>query len=199
MPIVMIDAIARSVHVIPIGAGLHAAGLLTMVRSAASCSRSVSSRRTGDRRVLVANTALAILSRAAPQLNILSVPSSPDRHRLVSLSASIPSLAPLPGWSGVYVNTLDKVLSALVRRASDGRPSRVRTHRGSHPRRREEARDEGGFAQSGTDRRHVAARKRHVLSMVAPMAAADCSRSWTRAVDDRQHLARSRIGHDADA
>ena len=122
--LVMIDAVAKSVHVVPIGGGLHAAGL----------------RRDGAQRgvlfglglqfaapviaaVLVANTALAILSRAAPQLNILSV-AFPMQIGigLFALAASIPFVGAFyHGWSGVYNNTLDHVLQRVrARRSRNG-------------------------------------------------------------------------------
>jgi flagellar biosynthetic protein FliR len=67
--------------------------------------------------VLVANTALAILSRAAPQLNILSV-AFPIQIGIgmVALSATVPFIGAFyHGWSGVYNNTLDHVFGALAR------------------------------------------------------------------------------------
>jgi flagellar biosynthetic protein FliR len=70
--------------------------------------------------ILVANTALAILSRAAPQLNILSV-AFPVQIGigLISLGASIPFIGAFyHGWSGVYNGTLDRFFAALVRGVS---------------------------------------------------------------------------------
>lgn len=69
--------------------------------------------------VLVANTALAILTRAAPQLNVLSV-AFPIQIGigLVALGASIPFVGAFyRGWSGVYTNTLDHAFAALTRGA----------------------------------------------------------------------------------
>ena len=116
--LVMIDAVAKSTRVIPIGSGLHAAGLLAMVRSASVLfGLGLQFAAPVIATVLVANTALAVLSRAAPQLNILSV-AFPVQIGLglVALAASIPFVGAFyHGWSGVYNNTLDHVLSAFVR------------------------------------------------------------------------------------
>jgi flagellar biosynthesis protein FliR len=115
--LVMIDAVAKSVRVIPIGSGLHAAGLVAMVRSASVLfGLGLQFAAPVIAAVLVANTALAVLSRAAPQLNILSV-AFPVQIGigLVALAASIPFVGAFyHGWSGVYNNTLDRVLSAFV-------------------------------------------------------------------------------------
>lgn len=116
--LVMIDAIAKSVHVAPIGGGLHAAGLHAMVRGASLLfALGLQFAAPVIAAVLVANTALAILSRAAPQLNILSV-AFPVQIGigLISLGASIPFIGAFyHGWSGVYNGTLDRFFAALVR------------------------------------------------------------------------------------
>jgi flagellar biosynthetic protein FliR len=118
--LVMIDAIGRSTQIIPIGSGLHAAGLLTMVRSASVLfGLGLQFAAPVIAAVLVANTALAILSRAAPQLNLLSV-AFPVQIGvgLVALAASVPFIGAFyHGWSGVYNDTLDHVFSALTRGA----------------------------------------------------------------------------------
>src|SRR5438132_747325 len=70
--------------------------------------------------VLVANTAIAILSRAAPQLNILSVVFPVQiGFGLFALAASIPIVAAFyRGWSGVYTTTMNHVLAAFAHGAS---------------------------------------------------------------------------------
>ena len=63
--------------------------------------------------VLITNVALAVLGRAAPQLNILSV-SFPIQIAvgLLTLIASLPAIARFfGGWSGVY----DGMLSVVAR------------------------------------------------------------------------------------
>jgi flagellar biosynthesis protein FliR len=116
--LVMIDAVARSVRIIPIGSGLNAEGLHVMVRSASVLfALGLQFAAPVAAAVLVVNTALAILSRAAPSLNILSV-AFPIQIGvgLTALAASIPFIAAFyHGWSGVYNNTLDHVFSALTR------------------------------------------------------------------------------------
>jgi flagellar biosynthetic protein FliR len=119
--LVMIDAVAKSFHVIPVGSGLHAAGLLAMVRTGSVLfGLGLQFAAPVIAAVLVANTALAILTRAAPQLNVLSV-AFPIQIGigLIALSASIPFIGAFyHGWSGVYNDAVDHVLSALVRGAS---------------------------------------------------------------------------------
>lgn len=115
--LVMIDAVARSVRIIPIGSGLHPEGMRAMVKSASVLfGLGLQFAAPVIAAVLIANTALAILSRAAPQLNILSV-AFPIQIGigLIALSATIPFVGQFyHGWSGVYNNTLDHVFSALV-------------------------------------------------------------------------------------
>jgi flagellar biosynthetic protein FliR len=118
--LVMIDAVVKSVGVIPIGAGLHAEGLRSMVKSASVLfGLGLQFAAPVIATILVANTALAILGRAAPSLNILSV-AFPIQIGigLLALGASIPFIGAFyHGWSGVYTNTLDRVFSALARGA----------------------------------------------------------------------------------
>lgn len=118
--LVMIDAVARSLSFIHIGSGLHAAGLLAMVRSASVLfGLGLQFASPVIAAILIANTALAILSRAAPQLNLLSV-AFPVQIGvgLVALAASIPFIGAFyHGWSGVYDNTIDHILTAFVRGA----------------------------------------------------------------------------------
>jgi flagellar biosynthesis protein FliR len=116
--LVMIDAVAKSVHVIPIGSGLHVAGVRAMVRSASVLfGLGLQFAAPVIAAVLVANTALAVLSRAAPQLNILSV-AFPVQIGigLFALAASIPFVGAFyHGWSGVYMGTVDRVFGAFTR------------------------------------------------------------------------------------
>jgi flagellar biosynthesis protein FliR len=118
--LVMIDAVAKSVQVAPIGGSVHFVGLLTMVKSASVLfGLGLQLAAPVVAAVLVGNTALAILSRAAPQLNILSV-AFPVQIGigLVALAASIPFVGAFyHSWSGVYNNSLDKVFAALTRGA----------------------------------------------------------------------------------
>ena len=66
--------------------------------------------------MLVGNTALAILTRAAPQLNLFSV-AFPIQIGigLTALAAAIPFIGAFyHGWTGVYNNTLDHVFHAFT-------------------------------------------------------------------------------------
>lgn len=116
--LVMIDAVAKSVQLVPIGHGIHAAGMYSMVKSASILfGLGLQFAAPVVAAVLVANCALAILSRAAPQLNILSV-AFPVQIGigLVALGASIPFIGAFyHGWSGVYTNMLDRVFATLIR------------------------------------------------------------------------------------
>jgi flagellar biosynthesis protein FliR len=118
--LVMVDAMGRSLAFIPVGSGIHAAGLLTMVKSASVLfGLGLQFAAPVVAAVLVANTALAILSRAAPQLNLLSV-AFPVQIGvgLTALAASVPFIGAFyHGWSGVYNGTLGHVLTALARGA----------------------------------------------------------------------------------
>src|SRR5690349_17866399 len=115
--LVMIDAIAQSVRAIPVGTGLHAEGMRTMVRSGSVLfGLGLQFAAPVTATVLVANTALAILGRAAPSLNVLSL-AFPIQIGigLVAMAASIPFIGAFyHGWSGVYMNTLHRVFNAFA-------------------------------------------------------------------------------------
>ena len=119
--IVMIDAVARSVRALPLGSGLHVEGMRTMVKSASMLfGLGLQFAAPVVAAVLVANTALAILGRAAPQLNILSV-AFPVQIGigLFALAATIPFIASFyNGWTGVYDNMLDHFFNALAHGAA---------------------------------------------------------------------------------
>jgi flagellar biosynthetic protein FliR len=119
--LVMIDAIAQSVRAIPVGSGIHAAGMLAMVRSGSVLfGLGLQFAAPVTATVLVANTALAILGRAAPSLNVLSL-AFPIQIGvgMVALSASIPFIGAFyHGWSGVYMNTIHRVFTAFAHGAA---------------------------------------------------------------------------------
>lgn len=116
--LVMIDAIAKSATVAPIGGAVQAGGVLVLVKSATVLfGLGLQFAAPVVAAVLIANTALAIMSRAAPQLNVLSV-AFPVQIGigLLGLSLAIPFVGAFyRGWSGVYDNSLERVFSALVR------------------------------------------------------------------------------------
>jgi flagellar biosynthetic protein FliR len=119
--LVMIDAIAQSVRAIPIGSGLHAEGMRAMVRSGSVLfGLGLQFAAPVIATVLVANTALAILGRAAPSLNVLSL-AFPIQIGigLLALGASIPFIGAFyHGWSGVYMNTIQRVFDAFAHGAA---------------------------------------------------------------------------------
>ena len=151
--------------------------------------------------VLVANTALAVLSRAAPQLNILSV-AFPVQIGigLVALAASIPFVGAFyHGWSGVYNNTLDRVLQRVRARRSvmADRPEAERTEDAT-PRRREEAHEEGRIPRSQelTIAVSLLAQRRRVEHRRARSPAAGCSQIMgTSLASVGSDHARRRLGH----
>ena len=115
--LVMIDAIGKSLNVIVLGSGLHAAGMLAMVKTGSVLfGLGLQFAAPVIAAVLVGNTALAILSRAAPQLNLFSV-AFPIQIGigLTALAAAIPFIGAFyHGWTGVYNSTLDRVFHALT-------------------------------------------------------------------------------------
>jgi len=115
--LVMVDAVGKSMSVIPLGHGVHAAGVLAMVKGGSVLfGLGLQFAAPVVAAVLVANTALAILSRAAPQLNLLSV-AFPVQIGvgLMALAASIPFIGAFyHGWSGVYMNSIDRVFTAFT-------------------------------------------------------------------------------------
>lgn len=119
--LVMIDAIAQSVRAIPVGSGIHAEGMRTMVKSGSVLfGLGLQFAAPVTATVLVANTALAILGRAAPSLNVLSL-AFPIQIGigLLALSASIPFIGAFyHGWSGVYMNTIHHVFNAFAHGAA---------------------------------------------------------------------------------
>jgi flagellar biosynthetic protein FliR len=115
--LVMIDAVGKSLNIFPLGSGIHAAGLLAMVKSGSMLfGLGLQFAAPVVAAVLVGNVALAILTRAAPALNLFSV-AFPIQIGigLTSMAAAIPFIGAFyRGWSGVYSGTLDTVFHALA-------------------------------------------------------------------------------------
>ena len=115
--IVMIDAVATSTRIMPVGGVLDLAnGARAMVGTGAQLFV-VGLRFAAPVMavVLIANVALAILSRAAPQLNILSV-AFPIQIGvgLVAFAATIPVIGIFfNGWTTFYQGVLTHSLGAL--------------------------------------------------------------------------------------
>jgi len=115
--LVMIDAIAKSTQVAPIGGELKAVGLIALVKSASVLfGLGLQFAAPVVAAVLVANTALAILSRAAPQLNILSL-AFPVQIGLglFALGATLPMIALwFQGWDNAYDGVLTRLFQTFA-------------------------------------------------------------------------------------
>ncbi len=116
--LVMLDALATSTRVAPLGATLSMAdGLWAMVGTTGTLfALGLQLAAPVMSVILVANVSLAVLSRAAPQLNVLGL-AFPLQIAvgLLTLFAAMPyMLAALPGWSGIYDSLLDRMMSAFL-------------------------------------------------------------------------------------
>jgi flagellar biosynthesis protein FliR len=115
--LVMIDSMAASLSFLPPGAPIDVeAGLRTLV-GLGSTLFLLGLRFAAPviAVVLIANAALAVLGRAAPQLNILAV-AFPVQIGvgLLALSASVPLFATFfAGWTGEYDSIVVRLLSAM--------------------------------------------------------------------------------------
>jgi flagellar biosynthetic protein FliR len=114
----MIRAVADSLRFLPPGGGLAVReGLAALVAQGATLF-AVGLRFAAPviATVLIANVALAVLSRVAPQVNVLAV-AFPIQIGLglVTLGAALPLLAAtLGGWGMEYDATLTRLLGALA-------------------------------------------------------------------------------------
>ena len=115
--LVMLDALAESVRQVPVGGALDlAAGAGKLVGSAGVLfALGLRFAAPVIAAVLMANVALAVLGRAAPQLNILSI-AFPVQIALglLALSASLAFVAAwLTGWTGPFAGLLGHTFHAL--------------------------------------------------------------------------------------
>lgn len=115
--LMMIDALAATTRMMPLGAPLDmAAGARAMVASGAQLfALGLRFAAPVIAIILITNAALAVLGRAAPQLNILSV-AFPIQIGvgLVALAATIPVIAMFfNGFSGEYRTVITHTLGAL--------------------------------------------------------------------------------------
>jgi flagellar biosynthesis protein FliR len=117
MHLLILDALAASFRYLPLGAGVDLeAGLASLV-SLGAILFSLGLRLAAPvvAAVLIANAALAVLTRAAPQLQILGI-AFPLQIGvgLLTLAASIPLMATaFAGWEMQYDAVLTRVLGAL--------------------------------------------------------------------------------------
>jgi flagellar biosynthetic protein FliR len=115
---VMIGAVAESARAIPVGAPLDVEAGLARTVQLGSVLFLLGLRFAAPvvAVVLIGNIALAILSRAAPQLNVLAV-AFPLQIGLglFALATAIPMIgAFLAGWSGMYGSVVEGVLGAFA-------------------------------------------------------------------------------------
>jgi flagellar biosynthesis protein FliR len=115
--ITMLSALARSLQMLPVGSDVDlASGAAAMV--AMGSTLFVLGLRFAApvlATVLLANVSLAILTRAAPQLNILSI-AFPIQIAagLFAFAASIPAIGTFYlGWDGVYADLVGNVMAAF--------------------------------------------------------------------------------------
>jgi flagellar biosynthesis protein FliR len=116
--LVMLGALAKSLQMIPVGSEANlAAGASAMV--ALGSSLFVIGLRFAApvlATVLLANVALAILTRAAPQLNILSI-AFPIQIAvgLFAFAATIPAIGSFYlGWNGVYNDLIGHAMASFM-------------------------------------------------------------------------------------
>jgi len=115
--LVMLDAVAASMRLLPVGGEMDlAAGAAAMVRTGSTLFMlGLRFAAPVVAAVLIANVALAVLSRAAPQLNVLSV-AFPLQIMvgLFALLAALPFIATFfTGWTGTYDSLVGGILNAL--------------------------------------------------------------------------------------
>jgi flagellar biosynthetic protein FliR len=119
MHLVMVGALADSVHLIPVGANLDlAAGLRALAESGATVfALGLRFAAPVIGAVMIVNVALAVLGRAAPQMNLLSV-SFPLQIAvgLVALVGALPFIAEAHGgWRALFEANVSHTFAALAR------------------------------------------------------------------------------------
>lgn len=117
--LVMLDAIAESFHRLPVGGALHLADACRLLVREASVLFVLGVRFAAPiiGVIILANAALAVLGRAVPQLNVLSV-AFPVQIGLglLTLAAVIPFMAfVITGWGGEYHGQVGRLLGVLAR------------------------------------------------------------------------------------
>jgi flagellar biosynthetic protein FliR len=117
--LVMLDALAESVRAVPVGTGVDVpAALAAMVAGGAQLF--VLGLRFAAPVIataMIGNVALAVLTRAAPQLNVLTV-AFPLQIGvgMAALVAALSFLATwMTGWSGHYTGMLESTFAAMQR------------------------------------------------------------------------------------
>jgi flagellar biosynthetic protein FliR len=117
--LVMLDALAESLRALPVGSAVDVrAGLAALVSSGAQLF--VLGLRFAAPVIaasVIGNVALGLLTRAAPQLNVLNIAF--PLQIAIGLSAIVAALAFvatwMTGWTGHYAGALESVFGALTR------------------------------------------------------------------------------------
>ena len=117
--LVMLDALAESARAVPVGSALDLQAGVGAMTSLLGTLFALGLRFAAPviAAVLIGNVALAVLSRAAPQLNVLSV-AFPLQIGigLVALAASLGMIATFfTGWTTTYEGMLSHVFGAMGR------------------------------------------------------------------------------------
>ena len=116
--LVMLGALSSSLQMIPVGSDVNtAAGAAAMVAMGSKLFL-IGLRFAAPvlATVLLANVALAVLTRAAPQLNVLSI-AFPIQIAvgLFAFAASIPAIGTFYlGWNGVYNDLVGSVMASFL-------------------------------------------------------------------------------------
>ncbi len=117
--LVMLDALAESVRTLPVGGAVDVrAGLGALVASGAALfTLGLRFAAPVLAATMIGNVALAVLTRAAPQLNVLSVafPIQIALGLVAFVAALVFVAAWLAGWSGSYAGMVEGVFAALLR------------------------------------------------------------------------------------
>jgi flagellar biosynthetic protein FliR len=115
--LVMLDALAASTRYVPVGSAvdMHAGARALLSLGGSLFALGLRFAAPVIAAVMVSNVALAVLSRAAPQLNVLSVAFPLQiATGLFALAGSLALVSTLfSGWEGAYDSSLTGVLDAL--------------------------------------------------------------------------------------
>jgi flagellar biosynthesis protein FliR len=117
--LVMLGALARSLQLLPVGVDVDMASGASSMVAMGSTLFVLGLRFAAPvlATVMLANVAMAILTRAAPQLNILSI-AFPIQIAvgLFAFAATIPAIGTFYlGWAGVYNDMVGHVIESLGR------------------------------------------------------------------------------------
>jgi flagellar biosynthetic protein FliR len=115
---VMISTLAESLHAVPLGAALNLANGIHATLSLGGTMFALGVRFAAPviAVILIVNVSLAVMGRAAPQLNVLSV-AFPIQIAvgLFTLAAALPAMASfLGGWDSVYHGMVSRAVGGFT-------------------------------------------------------------------------------------